>query len=129
MMPHRIPNGLVVAIVAAFYVHALLTGMPLAQIVEHTLVGFACLILLAFMGHALGVGPGVVKLLSAGVLWFGLDTGSTFVILACVSSGLAALLWALIKQDRDVQVPMLPFAAISAFIVIQFGDVLQFVAI
>lgn len=129
MLFHRIPNGLVVAIVAAFYVRAGLIGMPLGQVLEHTLVGFVCLVLLAFMGHAFGVGPGVVKLLSAGVLWFGYDAGLTFVILACLSSGLAGLLWALIKQDRNVQVPMLPFAAVSAFIVIQSGDVLQFVAL
>ncbi len=126
MATHKIPNGLVVAIAAAFYVHAVLTGIPLSQIALHTVVAFGFLLVLAVVGGSLGVGAGAVKLLSAGVLWFGFALGTTFVILACFSSGLGAVAWAFIKRDRNASVPMLPFAAMSALIVGQFGDVLHF---
>ena len=126
MPSYKIPNGLVLALAAAFYVHTVIVGLPLSQIAQHTAVALGFLLVLAVIGGSLGVGAGAVKLLSAGVLWFGFALGTTFVILACFSSGLGAVAWLLVKQDRIAHVPMLPFAALSALIVGQFGDVLHF---
>jgi prepilin peptidase CpaA len=87
MFTMTIPNRLCIALVAAFFPAALLSGMPLESIGWH--VGCAVLALLVtMMLFASGVfGGGDAKLTAGIVLWLGPVLSLDFIILAALFGG------------------------------------------
>jgi prepilin peptidase CpaA len=84
---------------------ALLTGMPLAEIGTHVLVGIA-LFVLGFALFSFGVfGGGDAKLLAAAGLWFGSAQLVPFLVSTAIVGGLLAAgvaIWSVISMSWEI---------------------------
>lgn len=102
----RISNRLILAIVAAFAVAALVTGMPLDQIGLHLAAGFVVLAV-GFTCFAFGwIGGGDAKLAAVTTLWLGFGLTLPYLLYAGVLGGVLTLLILLLRR-----LPLTPFLA------------------
>ena len=86
-----ISNRVSLALIAGFFVLALMTSMPLAEIGMHAAAAAAVLVV-AFVFFARGwIGGGDAKLAAATALWFGFDQLLNYVIFASLFGGLLTL--------------------------------------
>jgi Flp pilus assembly protein protease CpaA len=112
MNPHIIPNSLIAVLGMTFYGYAFLTGMPMDQIIWHSQVCamalFAGFVVSMFVR---GLGPGVLKLIAIGFLWFGVMGGLSFVTVSLLLTGVYGVI-AQRFTGRDT-VPYLPFAIVT----------------
>jgi prepilin peptidase CpaA len=92
LLTMTIPNRISVALVVAFVIAALLSGMPLETLLlNHVLVGaaaFGTAILLWSLG---GMGGGDAKLLSAVLLWIGYEHIGPYLLEMSILGGVLAL--------------------------------------
>src|SRR4051794_6658405 len=109
---YNIPNKLSAGVALAFFVAALAAQLPLETVAEHTVTGFAIL-LVGWSIRSL-IGGGSAKLLGAISLWMG-PTG-TLASFICVTAILTALTIPVVRLLRGNQndIPVLP-AALLAF--------------
>lgn len=86
-----ISNRVSLVLIAGFFVLAVMTGMPLAEIGTHA--GAAAVVLVvAFVFFARGwIGGGDAKLAAATALWLGFDQLLNYVIFASLFGGLLTL--------------------------------------
>ena len=88
----RISNTLVLALVATFFVLALVVGLPLSEIGMH-LACAALVLVFAFAFFAFGwIGGGDAKLIAATTLWLGLGMMLPYLIYASLLGGALTLL-------------------------------------
>lgn len=87
---YEIPNGLSVALVAAFALFA--ATLPLPVVVDHVLVGLTVLGAMAALFAAGLCGGGDVKLLAATALWMGWVRLPEFLLLTALAGGALALI-------------------------------------
>jgi prepilin peptidase CpaA len=87
----RIANAISVALVGAFFVVALIAGMPLQQVLIHFGVGFAVLLVNMVLFQFRLVGGGDAKLLSAAALWIGYEQLVPFAVYVTVFGGALAV--------------------------------------
>ena len=88
---YTIPNALQIALIAAFAVFALASGLPAAAIGIHLLAGLMAL-LLGFALFAGGfIGGGDAKLFAATALWFGFWDLAQFALMASILGGALTL--------------------------------------
>jgi prepilin peptidase CpaA len=117
-----IPNWLTLALFVAFFVAALATGMPFADIVQHVGIGIATrLVGMALFARG-WIGGGDAKLMAVVALWIGwAQVLPYFVIASILGGGLTLLIlgyrnlplpdfvvrqaWALRLHDRTEGVP------------------------
>ncbi|GAA4531550.1 prepilin peptidase [Chelativorans composti] len=87
-----ITNRVSLTLVGAFFILAILSGMPLSEIGMHVLAGSAIL-LVTFTLFALGaMGGGDAKLMASTALWFGFDLALVnYLATAAVLGGLLTL--------------------------------------
>jgi prepilin peptidase CpaA len=88
----RIANGISIALVAAFCVIALVSGMPLQQVVLHLGVGAAALLGGMLLFHLNLTGGGDVKLLAAASVWIGYNQFVPFLLHVTILGGVLAVL-------------------------------------
>jgi prepilin peptidase CpaA len=94
LLQFRIPNPLVMGLVALFSVRALVQPLPLADIGSHVIVGVAVFVGAAVLFRFGLVGGGDAKLLGATVLWAGPKLFLMHLALtSIVAVGLVALIW------------------------------------
>jgi prepilin peptidase CpaA len=86
-----ISNRVSLLLIGAFFVLAIMTGMPLAQIGAHVGAAVAVLVV-AFTFFARGwIGGGDAKLAAATALWLGFDQLVNYLIFASLFGGLLTL--------------------------------------
>lgn len=124
---HTIPNGLNVALAAGYYAYAFLAGIPAPEIFEHTWVAFAMLILLAFAASQNIFGGGAAKLVAVAFLWFGFWPGVGFVTISMLACGCAGCLVQAMRGE-EAPMPYLPFAAVTAALMLAVPHIGQFFA-
>lgn len=91
LLTMTIPNRISVALVAAFFLVAVLIGLPGETILMHIAAGLIVLAA-AFVLFALGgFGGGDAKLLAAGALWIGLDSLISYLVGVTIFGGVLAL--------------------------------------
>ena len=117
---HKIPNSLVLAIVAAFYTFAVVKGLPSGVITNHTLVALAALIVLTLAAGL--AGGGAIKLTAAIVLWLGFEHGCIFVAITFLSLAAVAILMRF-SGARAETLPVMPFT-IAAVAIMSITGVL-----
>ena len=104
-MSLRIPNWLTLAIAISFFPLALATGMPIAAIGTHVLLGLVFFVT-GFLLFSFGVfGGGDAKLLAAAGLWFGTAQVLPFLVFTVLAGGALALLvgvWSMISMDWEI---------------------------
>jgi prepilin peptidase CpaA len=91
LLTMTIPNRVSIALVAVFFVAALVVGIPGAEMINHLGAGiamFAAGIALFAVG---GFGGGDAKLLAAASLWVGFDQLLPFLLLVTVYGGILAV--------------------------------------
>ena len=91
LLTMTIPNRVSVALVAAFFVIALLIGMPASTIMMHVAAGLLILTAGIVLFAVGGFGGGDAKLLAAGALWIGLDNLLPYLLWVTVFGGALAL--------------------------------------
>jgi prepilin peptidase CpaA len=102
LLTMTISNRVSLILIAGFFVLAIMTGMPLAEIGTH-LGASAIVLVFAFVFFARGwIGGGDAKLAAATALWLGFDQLLNYVILASMFGGLLTLL---IMRFRLVPLP------------------------
>jgi prepilin peptidase CpaA len=102
LLTMTISNRLSLALVAGFFVMALLIGMSPAAVVTHVGAGFLVLAV-AFVFFARGwIGGGDAKLAAATALWFGFDHLLAYLLYASVLGGVLTLV---LLQIRRVPLP------------------------
>ena len=143
---YTIPNRLQLALVAAFAVYVLATGMTLGVLGWHLLAGFLGLAV-GFTLFALGfIGGGDVKLFAASALWLGFDRdlmnymliasllggGLTLALLGLRQVPLPARLmgqsWLLRLHDHRAGIPYGVALAAGAFFVLPQTEVFRLAA-
>ncbi len=98
ILSFRIPNWLNALIAACFFPIAFLNGLPTLEILSHTAVGIAML-LVGFALYAKGYfGGGDAKLAAAVGLWFGHEPLLTFLIITSLAGGVLALLMLVLNK-------------------------------
>jgi prepilin peptidase CpaA len=101
----RIPNWLTLLIAASFFPMAFATGMPLAGIGEHALIGFG-LLMAGFALFSFGLfGGGDAKLLAAAGLWFGTSQTLPFIIFTMLVGGALAFavgIWSIVAMSWEI---------------------------
>jgi len=106
LLTMTIPNRISIALVAAFFVTAILIGLPPQQILMHIAAG--ALILAA--GIALfavgGFGGGDAKLLAAGALWIGFEGLLPYLINVTLFGGLVAIAVLLYRRIPATVLPI-----------------------
>ncbi|RTL53605.1 MAG: peptidase [Bradyrhizobiaceae bacterium] len=97
-----ISNKVSLALIAGFFILAVLSGMPLSAIAMHTGAGLAVLVV-AFTCFAMGwIGGGDAKVAAAAALWFGFDHLMPYLVYASLFGG--ALTFAMM-QFRELPIP------------------------
>jgi prepilin peptidase CpaA len=92
LLTMTISNRVALALVAGFFLLALLTGMPAGQIVSHVGVGAAVLVV-GFVCFSFGwIGGGDAKLAAAAALWLGFEQIFPYLIYASLLGGVLTLL-------------------------------------
>ncbi|MGF1650548.1 MAG: prepilin peptidase [Hyphomicrobiaceae bacterium] len=86
-----IPNRISLVLVGAFFVAAVLVGLPLETIALHLLVGMLTLIVTFTLFAFNTIGGGDAKLLPAATLWLGLAPLSEFLIYTGLLGGLLSI--------------------------------------
>lgn len=97
-----ISNRVSLILIAGFFVLAVMTGMPLAQIGMH--IGAAAVVLVVtFIFFARGwIGGGDAKLAAATALWLGFEELPNYLIFASIFGGILTLA---ILRFRDMPLP------------------------
>jgi prepilin peptidase CpaA len=88
----RIANGLSIALIAAFFIIALVAGMPAQQMLVHLGVAVAVLLANVLLFYLRLVGGGDAKLLAAAALWVGYEQLIPFLVYVTIFGGALALL-------------------------------------
>jgi prepilin peptidase CpaA len=92
LLTMTISNRVSLVLVAGFFVLALMTGIPLAQIGMHVAAA-ALVLVVAFVFFAFGwIGGGDAKLAAATALWFGFDQLLPYVLYASLFGGVLTFL-------------------------------------
>lgn len=103
LLTMTIPNRISLALVAAFFLAALLLGMPLATLGMHVL-SFAVVLAVGFACFALGwIGGGDAKLAAAAALWLGWSHLFAFFLTFSILGGALTLL---LVVWRSVPMPL-----------------------
>jgi prepilin peptidase CpaA len=98
----RVPNGLVFALAAGFFIVAPLIGLGLEDIGIHVATALAALILCLALFSLNWIGGGDVKLFAASCLWFGPDA---IVIYSLLAAAIGMCLTALLLLWRGYPLP------------------------
>ena len=106
MLTMTIPNRICLALAAAFVVAAPLAGLPMDQIISHTLTGVAMLAIGIGMFSLGWMGGGDAKLLSAGALWVGSAHLLTFITHVTIAGGLLAITMLLYRMSPISAYPL-----------------------
>src|SRR3546814_10525700 len=86
-----IPNWLTLALVAVFFVAAVVSSMPLTDIAQHMVVGAACLFVgMVFFARG-WIGGGDAKLMAAVALWVGWAQALPYFMTASLLGGVLTL--------------------------------------
>jgi prepilin peptidase CpaA len=88
---YTIPNGISLALMLVFFALAAATGMPLAGIGMHLLVGAAALAVGMAMFSQDWIGGGDAKLLAGCCLWLGWPATQDFLLDTAVAGGVFAV--------------------------------------
>jgi prepilin peptidase CpaA len=88
---YTIPNGISLALLAAFAPAALVMGLPLHTLGLHLGVGAAALVLGMVMFALRWIGGGDAKLFAAAALWLGWPAGATYGAYTAVAGGALAI--------------------------------------
>ena len=94
-----IPNWVSGVLILAFFPTALVSGLPLADVLAHLGVGVAALVAGMVMFAVRWVGGGDAKLLAAAALWLGVAGMPQFLLWTGIAGGLFAVL---LMQARAV---------------------------
>ena len=139
---YTIPNFLQVALIAAFFLFALASGMTLGAFGLHLAAG-ALGLAIGFALFAFGwIGGGDAKLFACAAIWFGLGNLADYTLLASIFGGLLtfALLgfrklplpkflssqpWLLHLHDEKSGIPYGAALAAGAFAVLPYTDVFR----
>ena len=90
LLTMTIPNRISVGLAAAFFVMALLTGLPPSDILMHVAAGLVVLAAGIVLYAVGGFGGGDAKLLAAGALWIGLEGLLPYLLSVTIFGGLLA---------------------------------------
>ncbi|MCZ7596436.1 MAG: prepilin peptidase [Hyphomicrobium sp.] len=88
----RISNSVSIGLAAAFFVVALIAGLPAQQMLLHAAVGAVVLLANMLLFQLRLVGGGDAKLLAAAALWIGYEQLIPFVVYVTIFGGVLALL-------------------------------------
>jgi prepilin peptidase CpaA len=88
----RIPNWISLALIAAFPVAALVTGMSWSAAGLSLGVGAAALVIGMILWALHWIGGGDAKLFAAGALWMGWPTAVVFAVSGMIAGGVLALI-------------------------------------
>jgi prepilin peptidase CpaA len=92
LLTMTIPNRLALGLVAGFFVVALLTGMPITDMLSHAGAGLVVLAV-AFVCFARGwIGGGDAKLAAATATWLGFDHMLMYLLWASIFGGVLTVL-------------------------------------
>lgn len=91
LLTMTIPNRITLGLAAVFFVAALLTGLPLDQILLHVAAGALVLVAGIALFAIGGFGGGDAKLLAAAALWIGFDQLVPFLACVTIFGGLLAI--------------------------------------
>tara|TARA_R110000824_G_scaffold118960_14_gene272263 strand:+ start:397078 stop:397593 length:516 start_codon:yes stop_codon:yes gene_type:complete len=137
-----IPNWLTLGLTVMFFVAALLVSMPLAEIAQHTAIGFVTLLVgMAFFAKG-WIGGGDAKLMAAVALWLGWSQALPYFVFASVFGGGLTLLilgyrnlplpgfvmrqpWAARLHDRAEGVPYGLALAAAALLIFPDTDIFR----
>ncbi len=101
-MSFTIPNKVSLVLVAGFFLVVPFSGLSLAVIGSHILVGFLALII-GFLLFARGyLGGGDVKIIAAAALWLGSEHFGPFLIFTAIYGGLLSVI---ILYVRNMPLP------------------------
>ena len=114
---HTIPNVLSIGLAAAYYAWAVATGVPASEIIDHTVAGAVILVVLAVASLNGMMGGGIAKLATAAFVWFGFWTGLGFFAVSMLLCAATGLLMQAVRA-REVTLPYLPFAAVTAALIV-----------
>lgn len=142
---YTIPNGLQLALLAAFVLFALAVQMPLATLGWHLLAGAAALVA-GFVLFALGyIGGGDAKLFGCVALMFGVHDAAQYGLLASIFGGaltlgllamrgvplpqfLTTMPWLLRLHDEREGVPYGVALAAAAFVQLPHAEIFRLAA-
>jgi prepilin peptidase CpaA len=102
----RIPNGVSLAIAAAFLVVAPIAGIPVQQMLVHLGVGASVLIAGMALFSLRLVGGGDAKLLAAASLWMGYEQLLPYLVYVTIFGGVLALLMLAYRQTPAGALPL-----------------------
>lgn len=88
---HVIPNSLSIGLGLAYYAYAVVTGVPAAEIIDHTTTAAIMFVLFVICWIKLEMPAGIAKLMTVAFLWFDFWTGVVFVFLSMFPCGIAGL--------------------------------------
>jgi prepilin peptidase CpaA len=108
LLTMTIPNRICIVLAALFVLAAPLSGMPTAQIFEHTLTGLGILAVCIAMFSRGWMGGGDAKLLSAAALWVGYSHMMDFVFYVTIAGGALSLAVLLYRKIPAVYCYSLP---------------------
>jgi prepilin peptidase CpaA len=103
LLTMTIPNRVSIAIVALFFVVALISGLSTHDILSHIAAGLIVLVAGITLFAVGGFGGGDAKLLAAAALWIGLDHLVPFLINVTLFGGILAL--AILVYRRNPLIP------------------------
>jgi prepilin peptidase CpaA len=91
LLTMTIPNRVSIALVALFFVAALVIGIPNADLINHVMAGVVMLAAGITLFAIGGFGGGDAKLLAAASLWIGFDHLLPFLLSVTVYGGILAV--------------------------------------
>ncbi len=97
---YTIPNWISLALIAAFPLAALASGLPLAAWGPNAIVGAVALVAGMAMFAARWIGGGDAKLFAAAALWLGWPAVTTYVLVTCVCGGALAVMLLGLRSAR-----------------------------
>ncbi len=99
----RIPNWLTGTMILAFFVMALIAGMPWQIMLWHVLAGVLVLAVGMLLFFTIKFGGGDAKMLAAGALWVGWQGLVPFIFYTALSGGvlaIVAMIWVYLKLSH-----------------------------